>query len=58
MKRKIKDGEVEEEILKENILPNGEKDVMKTLKRGDRVVDSKTYHLKPNENMPRELTNI
>jgi hypothetical protein len=39
--------------LKENVLPNGEKDVMKTLKRGDKVVDSKTYHLKRDENLPK-----
>jgi len=39
VKRKIKNGVIEEEILKENVLPTGEKDVTKTLKRGDKVVD-------------------
>ncbi len=28
------------------------------LKRGDKVVDEKTYHLKRNEQMPKELTNF
>ena len=58
IKRKIKNGEVEEEILKENVLPNGEKDVTKMLKRGDKVVDEKKYHLRRNEWMPKELTNF
>lgn len=30
---------------------------MKTIKRGDQVVDEKTYHLKQGEKMPLGLTN-
>jgi len=31
--------------MKENILPNGERDVIKTIKKGDKI-DTKNYHLK------------
>jgi hypothetical protein len=44
--------------LKENVLPNGEKDVIKMLKKGDKVIDEKKYHLKRDEQMPKELTNF
>jgi hypothetical protein len=30
---------------------------MKTVKRGDKVLDTKQYHLKRNEDMPKELKN-
>jgi hypothetical protein len=46
--RKIKNGVVEEEVIKENILPNGERDVVKTVKKGDKV-DTKSYHLRRNQ---------
>jgi hypothetical protein len=58
IKKKVRNGQVEEEILKENVLPNGEKDVIKMLKKGDKVIDEKKYHLKRDEQMPKELTNF
>lgn len=56
IKRKVNNGVLEEETLKENIMPNGERDVIRTVKKGDKV-DTKTYHLKSGEQMPMQIMN-
>jgi DnaJ-class molecular chaperone len=56
-KKKIVDGKVNEETTEEYTFPNGEKNVVKTIKGPDGKVDSHKWSLKKGEDMPKELTN-
>lgn len=49
-------GKVHHEIEEEYQLPNGEREVRKTTKEGDRV-EKKVFHLKRGEEVPKEIEN-
>lgn len=54
--KKVIDGKVHHEIEEEYQLPNGEKEVRKTLKEGEKV-EKRVYHLKRGEEVPKEIEN-
>ncbi len=49
-------GKVHHEIEEEYHLPNGEREVRKTIKEGDKV-EKKVFHLKRGEEVPKEIEN-
>lgn len=55
-KKTIKNGKAVEETIEEYLLPNGEKEVTKTIKDGDKI-SSKKFHLNKGEDLPKELMN-
>ena len=54
--KKIVDGKIHHEIEEEYQLPNGEKEVRKTVKQGEKV-EKNVYRLKRGENVPKEIEN-
>lgn len=52
----VKDGKVVEEKVEDYLLPSGVREVVKTIKDGDKVT-TKRYELKKGEELPKELTN-
>lgn len=52
--KKVVDGKIHHEIEQEYQLPNGEKEIRKTLKQGDKE-EKKVYHLKRGEDVPKEI---
>jgi hypothetical protein len=49
--KKVVDGKVHHEVEEEYHLPNGKKEVRKTIKEGDKV-ERRVYHLKCGEELP------
>ena len=54
-KRLIKEGKVVEEKTEDYLLPNGVREVIKTIKDGDKV-STKRYELEKGEELPKGLT--
>ena len=55
-KKTVKDGQVKEEKTEDYLFPSGVREVVKTLKDGDKVT-TKRYELKKGEELPKELMN-
>lgn len=54
--KKVVDGKIYHEVEEEYQLPNGEKEIRKTIKQGDKV-EKKVYHLRRGEDAPKEIEN-
>jgi hypothetical protein len=55
-KKTIKDGKVNSETTEDYIMPNGERNIVKTINANGKV-DTKKYFLKNGEELPKELCN-